>query len=488
MLILSHKKSLIILSVSIGAFMSTLDASIVNISLPTIVISLNTTLPMVAWVVTGYLIIITGCLLLVGRVADLFGQKRTYILGFIVFTLGSVLCGISNNIYMLIGSRMIQGLGASSLMVNGTAIIATTFPETERGERLGMLGSVISAGFLTGPILGGFLIEHLGWRYIFFINLPIGILGTTISFKALNKDSIKGKVRLDVWGALLLFISISSLLLFFNQVGKALTPLSLVLLFMSLIFLGISISSLLLFFNQVGKALTPLSLVLLFMSLIFLGIFIAVEAISPFPLIDLSLLRKRLFISSLGAGLLSFSVGGAHNFVIPFFLQNVLGFSPSKVGMMVFPVSLTIMVMAPLGGKFSDKVGVRIPATLGLLLTSLTIFSFTYLNEDSRDFEILWRQIVLGIGIALFNPANNNAIISSLPRDKVGVASSFSALSRNLGLVMGVALAEMIISLHPLTHEKAVPTLESINQVWKIVLAIGLLAVFLSWVRGKKVN
>ncbi len=455
MLILSHKKSLIILSVSIGAFMSTLDASIVNISLPTIVISLNTNLPMVAWVVTGYLIIITGCLLLVGRVADLFGQKKTYILGFIVFTLGSVLCGISNNIYMLIGSRMIQGLGASSLMVNGTAIIATTFPETERGERLGMLGSVISAGFLTGPILGGFLIEHLGWRYIFFINLPIGILGTTISFKALNKDSIKGKVRLDVWGALLLFISISSLLLFFNQVGKA---------------------------------LTPLSLVLLFMSLIFLGIFIAVEAISPFPLIDLSLLRKRLFISSLGAGLLSFSVGGAHNFVIPFFLQNVLGFSPSKVGMMVFPVSLTIMVMAPLGGKFSDKVGVRIPATLGLLLTSLTIFSFTYLNEDSRDFEILWRQIVLGIGIALFNPANNNAIISSLPRDKVGVASSFSALSRNLGLVMGVALAEMIISLHPLTHEKAVPTLESINQVWKIVLAIGLLAVFLSWVRGKKVN
>lgn len=455
MLILSHKKSLIILSVSIGAFMSTLDASIVNISLPTIVISLNTNLPMVAWVVTGYLIIITGCLLLVGRVADLFGQKRTYILGFIVFTLGSVLCGISNNIYMLIGSRMIQGLGASSLMVNGTAIIATTFPETERGERLGMLGSVISAGFLTGPILGGFLIEHLGWRYIFFINLPIGILGTTISFKALNKDSIKGKVRLDIWGAILLFISISSLLLFFNQVGKA---------------------------------LTPLSLVLLFMSLIFLGIFIAVEAISPFPLIDLSLLRKRLFISSLGAGLLSFSVGGAHNFVIPFFLQNVLGFSPSKVGMMVFPVSLTIMVMAPLGGKFSDKVGVRIPATLGLLLTSLTIFSFTYLNEDSRDFEILWRQIVLGIGIALFNPANNNAIISSLPRDKVGVASSFSALSRNLGLVMGVALAEMIISLHPLTHEKAVPTLESINQVWKIVLAIGLLAVFLSWVRGKKVN
>lgn len=450
---MSHKKSLITLSVSIGAFMSTLDASIVNISLPTIVISLSTTLPMVAWVITGYLIVITGCLLLVGRIADLFGQKRTYISGFIIFTLGSAFCGISNNIYMLIGSRMIQGLGASSLMVNGTAIIATTFPETERGERLGMLGSVISAGFLAGPILGGFLIEHFGWRYIFFINLPIGVLGILFSFMALKKNSPSGKFRLDIWGALLLFISVSALLLFFNQVGNA---------------------------------LTPLSLILLVVSLIFLGIFIVVEAISPFPLIDLSLLRKRVFISSLGASLLSFSVGGAHNFVIPFFLQNVLGYLPSKVGMMVFPVSLTVMVMAPVGGKFSDKVGVRIPATLGLLLTSLTIFSFTYLKEDATVHEILWRQIVLGIGIALFNPANNNAIISCLPIDKVGVASSFSALSRNLGLVMGVALAEMIISLHPLTDKKGVPTLESMNQVWRIILVIGLLAVVLSWIRGGK--
>lgn len=453
MSILTHNKSLITLSVSIGAFMSTLDASVVNISLPTIVTSLNTNLPMIAWVVTGYLIVITGCLLLVGRVADLFGQKRTYISGFFVFTLGSFLCGISNNIYMLIGSRMIQGLGASSLMVNGTAIIATTFPEAERGQRLGMLGSVISAGFLTGPILGGFIIEHFGWRYIFFINLPVGILGILFSFKALMKDSPPGRIPLDIWGALLFFISISTLLLFLNQVGKA---------------------------------LTPFPFIFLIMSLIFLGIFIVVEAMSPFPLIDISLLRKRLFISSLGAGLLSFSIGGAHNFVIPFFLQNVLGFSPSKVGMMVFPVSLTVMVMAPLGGRFSDKVGVRIPTTLGLLLTSITIFSFTYLKEDAADYEILWRQIVLGLGIALFNPANNNAIISSLPRDKVGIASSFSALSRNLGLVMGVALAEMVISLHPLTHEKGIPTLESMNQVWKIVLVIGLLAVFLSWVRGSK--
>lgn len=448
-----NKNLLITIGVSIGAFMSTLDASIVNISLPTIVKSLNTNLGMVAWVVTGYLIVITGCLLIIGRLADHLGQRRSYILGFMIFTLGSVLCGISQTIHMLIGSRMIQGLGASSLMVNGTAIIATTFPEKERGGRLGMLGSVISAGFLTGPILGGFLIEHFGWRYIFFINLPIGIIGLLISFKALKRDNPTKKIRFDIWGAIFFFISISSLILFLNQIGKG---------------------------------LTYFSFILLIFSLIFAFLFIIGEALSPFPLVDLSLLRKPLFVYSLGAGLLSFSVGGAHNFVMPFFLQNILGFSPSKVGMMIFPVSLTVMVSAPLGGRFSDKIGVRIPATIGLVVISLTIFSFIFLNKNGYEYSILWRQILLGIGIGLFNPANNSAIISSLSRDKVGIASSFSALSRNLGLVIGVGLAEMIVSFDPNTRETGLPSLESIHKVWEVIIILSLFAIFFSVMRGEK--
>jgi len=144
------------------------------------------------------------------------------------------------------------------------------------------------------------------------------------------------------------------------------------------------------------------------------------------------------------------------------------------------------MVSAPLGGRFSDRVGVRIPATIGLAITSLTTFSFTFLKENATEYSILWRQIILGIGIGLFNPANNSAIISSLSKDKVGVASSFSALSRNLGLVMGVALAEMIVSLNPITIEKGVPSIESIHNVWRLIIIIGLFAVFLSWVRGIK--
>ena len=180
------------LNISIGIYMSTLDASIVNISLPTIIQSLNTDLKAVAWVVMAYLIVITGCLLLMGRLADLYGQRRIYLFGFLTFTVGSALCGFSPTVHFLIVSRMLQGLGASATMGIGPAIIATAFPERDRGQALGIVGSVVSAGFLTGPLLGGFLVEHLGWRSVFFINLPFGAIGILLSLKVLEKTRPKG--------------------------------------------------------------------------------------------------------------------------------------------------------------------------------------------------------------------------------------------------------------------------------------------------------
>jgi len=454
-----NRRRWVTLNISIGVYMSTLDASIVNISLPTIVRSLNTDLTAVAWVVMAYLIVITGCLLLMGRLSDLFGQRRLYLIGFLTFTSGSALCGFSPTIYFLIGSRMIQGLGASALMANGPAILTTAYPEEERGKALGILGSVVSAGFLTGPILGGFLVEHLGWRSIFFINLPIGAIGIYLSSKVLERVVPTGKSRVDLWGAILLFFFLTSLLLFLNQVVQG---------------------------------LAPLLWLWLFLSLFWFSLFIIVELRSPSPLVDLKLFRRRLFISSLGASFLSFWMSAAHTFVIPFFLQNILEYSPSKAGMLIFPVALTIMVMAPFAGRFSDRVGVRIPATIGLALTSLTVFSFTFLKLGTNDLDILWRQIVLGIGISLFNPANNSAIIGSLPREKVGLASSFLALSRNLGMVIGVAFAEMVIAFRlpaaPLEIAKAGPSLESIQDVWKLVLIIGLTAILISWTREGRSN
>ena len=444
------------LTISIGIFMSTLDASIVNISLPTIVRSLHTDLKTVAWVVMAYLIIITGCLLLMGRLADLFGRGKIFLLGFLTFTLGSTLCGFSPTIYFLIGSRVIQGLGASALMAIGPAIIATSFPEKDRGQTLGMLGSIVSLGFITGPLIGGFLVEHLGWRSIFFINLPIGVIGTILSLKILKGDRAIGKVELDLRGAFLFFLFVTSLLLFLNRVGWESTPF---------------------FWGWIFLALTCFSL------------FIVIEHRSSSPLIDLNIFRKKLFISSLGASFLSFWINGAHNFVIPFFFQIILGYSPSKVGLLIFPVALTVMVMAPIGGRVSDWVGVRVPATIGLILTSLTIFSFVFLKGEVSDYEILWRQVILGIGIGFFNPANNSAIIGSLPKANVGVASSFLALARNLGMVIGVAFAEMVIAFRtPATSPGAGrgPSLEGIQDVWRILLVIGLIAIFLSWKRGKR--
>lgn len=454
-----NRRRWVTLNISIGVYMSTLDASIVNISLPTIVRSLNTGLTAVAWVVMAYLIVITGCLLLMGKLSDLFGQRRIYLIGFLIFTMGSALCGFSPTIYFLIGSRMLQGLGASALMANGPAVLTAAYPEHERGKVLGILGAVVSAGFLTGPVLGGLMVEHLGWRSIFFINFPIGAIGIYLSSKFLERAVPTGKARVDLWGALLLFLFLTSLLLFLNQIGRGSSPLLWVWLF-----LGLS----------------------------WFSLFIIVELHSPSPLVDLNLFRRRLFISSLGASFLSFWISAAHVFVIPFFLQNILEFSPSKVGMLIFPVALTVMVMAPFGGRFSDRVGVRIPATIGLTLISLTVFSFTFLKPGASDVDILGRQIVLGIGISLFNPANNSAIIGSLSREKVGLASSFLALARNLGMVIGVAFAEMVIAFSlpvtPLERAEEGPSLESIQDVWKLLLIIGLTAILISWTRESKSN
>jgi MFS family permease len=185
-------------------------------------------------------------------------------------------------------------------------------------------------------------------------------------------------------------------------------------------------------------------------------------------------------------------MAAAHTFVVPFFLQNILGFSPSKVGMMIFPASLTVMLFAPLGGKFSDRVGVRIPTTIGLILISLTVASFTFLKSGVSDYEIILRQIIIGIGIGFFNPANNSAIIGSLPKEKVGLASSFLALSRNLGIVIGVAFAERVIAFRlsegQVNAGGSTPSLESIQDVWKLVFFVGLTALLISWIRSSRSN
>jgi EmrB/QacA subfamily drug resistance transporter len=431
--------------------MATLDASVMSISLPTIIQSLNTNVKMVAWVMMAYLIVITGSLLLMGRLADLFGQRRMYLLGLFIFMVGSILCGLSPTIQALIGSRMIQGLGASSLMAIGPVIVTRVFPERNRGQVLGILGSIVSIGYITGPVIGGFLIEHLGWRAIFFVNLPIGMIGIYLSSFVLQKDEPLDKTPVDLWGALLLFIFLSAFLLLLNGIGGGTR-------------------------RWVWGYLI--------VSLCSLGLFIRVEHRSSFPLVELRLFRRRLFTSSVLASLLSFWMQGAHVFVIPFFLQNLLGFSPSKVGMFIFPVALAVMVIAPLGGRLSDRIGARIPATLGLTLTSFAIFAFIFLKTGTGDYDILWRQIILGIGIGFFNPANNSAIMGSLPKEKSGLASSFLALARNLGLAIGVGCAEMVISLGSPVGE--IVPFKSIQDVWKLAILMGLMALLVSWTREKK--
>jgi EmrB/QacA subfamily drug resistance transporter len=210
----------VLATVSVGTFMSTLDSSIVNVALPTISGSLHSQLSTLQWVVTSYLLTISSLLPVFGRTADLLGRKKIYSLGFLIFTLGSILCGLATNIWFLVGTRVLQAIGASMLMANSAAIITATFPSEERGKALGLTGTVVALGSLTGPALGGLLIGFLNWRAIFYINLPIGIIGFLAARWILPVDEIrKGQESFDFTGALAFTAGMVCLLLGINRCG-----------------------------------------------------------------------------------------------------------------------------------------------------------------------------------------------------------------------------------------------------------------------------
>ena len=217
-----------ITAVGAGVFLATVDGSIINVSLPTLVRSLDTEFAVVQWVVLGYLLTITTAMLGIGRVADIVGKKSIYMLGFIIFTVGSALCGLALSIYWLIAFRVVQAVGAAMVMALGAAILTEAFPPEERGKAMGMIGAIVSVGIVVGPALGGVIIGTFSWRWIFYVNLPVGVLGTILVARNVPDFKPAGQQRFDYWGALTLCLSLLSLLLglTFGQQQGFLSPLS----------------------------------------------------------------------------------------------------------------------------------------------------------------------------------------------------------------------------------------------------------------------
>ena len=403
------RKWYVMIAVGAGIFLSTIDGSIVNVALPTLARSFEVNFAIVQWVVLAYLLAISTLMLGIGRLADMVGKKSIYTTGFIIFTLGSVLCGLAPTVSWLIAFRVLQAVGAAMLLALGLAIITESFPAAERGRALGISGSIVSIGIVIGPTVGGLLIDAFTWRWIFFVNLPVGIAGTLLAWRFIPNLRPPGGQKFDFLGAAALFVSLFSLLM-------ALT-------------LGQSYG-----FDY------QLVLLLFAIFVLFLLLFIAVEWRVDQPVIDLRLFKNSDFTVGLFTGFISFVAIAGTIILMPFYLENVLGYEPRQVGFLMAAVPIGLGVAAPISGALSDRYGTRPITVIGLLVLFLGYVAMSTLNAQTTALGFILRFLPLGAGMGIFQSPNNSAIMGSAPQRRLGIVSGMLAVTRTVGQTIGIAV------------------------------------------------
>ncbi|WHY17731.1 MFS transporter [Paenibacillus sp. G2S3] len=418
---IQKKRWMILIVLNIFTFMSTLDGSIVNIALPELSKQLKLPMAQIEWVTTGYLMAICAAILFFGKLGDIVGKIRIFKIGTIVFVIGSLLCGFSLSLPALLASRVIQAIGASMTMANSQGIVTDIFPANERGKALGFIGTFVSLGSIAGPSLGGIMVSTLGWEYIFWVNIPIGVIAILLGWKVLPKDLTRTKSTIDVPGSLLFAIFIISLfagLLLGQQLGY-------------------------------GDSLIVTSLIVAIVSFI---AFLWTELRRKEPLLQLSLFKNPLFSLSILCGFLVFTANFCFNIIAPFYAQNMLNLSPFEAGFLLMLLPICMVVVAPISGALSDKIGSEFLTFAGLVVMVIAQFGLAELHEGSSVVLVGVWIAMLGIGSGLFQSPNNSLVMSKVPRTQLGSAGSVNSLVRNVGMVVGITIATTIL-FHVMSSE-----------------------------------
>jgi EmrB/QacA subfamily drug resistance transporter len=423
--------------VAVGIFMATLDGSIVNVALPSIRADLGTDIGGVELVVSGYLLVISATLLAAGRLGDLWGSRRVYVGGMLLFTLGSGLCGASRTLPALVASRVVQALGSSAMMAIAPAAVTAIFPAERRGRALGLISSVVAAGLTAGPPLGGLVVSTFSWPGIFLVNLPVGIAGAAWAARALPGGAGSPGARFDLPGAAWFALAAGA-----GVAGVEALP------------------------HHRGS-----SAALLAASLVLAAVFALRERRAPSPLLDASLLRDRTVSLGLVAGLLSYAALFHQTLLSPFFLSQVKGLGPGALGAMLTAVPIALSVSAPIAGWLSDRYGPRGPQVAGGLLLAAGLASLSLADASSSLPSLAARLALEGVGMGLFQAPNNSAVMGALPRARLGSGGGMLATARNMGMALGVAMGGALLVLGSGGEPESSPA--AYVAGWRLALASG---------------
>lgn len=397
-------------TVCIGAFMGQLDTSIVSLVLPALETQFNTSLNNVQWVAIIYLLVLTGLLTPLGRVADELGRKALYTGGFIVFIIGSALCGFAPNLWTLVVARALQALGGAMLQANSVALITAAVPGNKLGRAIGVQATAQALGLAIGPTVGGFLISFLSWRWVFWVNVPFGIAGTILARYTLPMT--KGPRKATP----------------FNRTGSLLMP--------------FAIGALLLAFTYYSMAeyFLPVAAALFFA-------FVYTERKAAEPLLGADVLKAPGMGVGVLAALLSYTVLFGGLFGVPILLERVFGEPPDRAGLILTMVPAVLTVVAQLGGYLGDRFGARLPTVTGMTIASAGIALMWWAAAQTLGpLEI--GLLLFGFGVGLFIPSNNASIMAAAPSTRLGVAGGLLNMMRGLGASFGVAVVGVAMAAH----------------------------------------
>jgi EmrB/QacA subfamily drug resistance transporter len=448
------KKWLVFIAIGTGSFMVALDGSVVNAILPVLRDTFSSNVATIEWVVTIYLLVLSGLLLSFGRLGDLRGHRSLYVVGFVVFVASSALCGVAWSAGMLISFRGLQAIGGALLASNSPAIVTGNFPAEQRGRAFGLVSMMTYLGLTVGPSLGGWLTHAFGWRTVFYINVPVGLLALTLSLIFIPKDSpSESEKRFDLPGAAVFLAALTLLLLGLNKGAE-------------------------------WGWNSPSVLGLLAGAAAFIAVFILIERRSSHPMLDLNLFRVPLFSTSTLGAVLNYICLFSVTFLMPFYLIQGRGLNPAQAGLLLTVQPVMMAIAAPVSGAFSDRIGSRRPGMIGMGVLAAGLLLLSRLNAESGLWLAVLGLVVAGTGTGMFISPNTSALMGAAPRERQGIASGVLATARNFGMVLGIGLAAAIFTTH-LAMNTTEAFYAGIDRGFLVAAGIAVLAVLVSAVKDE---